>query len=139
MNSKKKKILFYSLIGFIIVTTIFTYLHWPRCTVVKTIDASLTIEEGKRKMVGFNTDTDAFKFGKISAGAWVRRSALITYPQEADVTIMAVGDLAKWIEITPDTFHVFPEKGIGVEFYAYAPKTASLGNYTGKVVFCFKE
>ncbi len=139
MNSKKNAVLFYSLLGFIIVMVIFTYFNWPKCTVVKMINASITVAEGQRKHVGFNTDTDALKFGKISAGAWVRRSAYIMYPHEADVTILAVGDLAKWMEITPDTFHVLPEEKIGVEFDARAPKTANVGNYTGKVIFCFKE
>ena len=62
------------------------------CLNQRIIPASIEVQAGELKYVGFNTDTTSLNFGKVSPGAIVRRSIKIDFSQATNVTIASFGE-----------------------------------------------
>ena len=150
MNLKKNKpswllisliILALSLIAVLLVLIIDKDLTTPllQCSTIDTIDSIITVKENELPIVGLNTDTDSLKFGVVSPAASVKRTIKVAYTKTAAVNIQMEGDLQSWVSINPAEFDIEPGRIKTVEFIAAIPVDALNGNYTGKVIFCYKD
>lgn len=110
-----------------------------QCSAIDTVDSIITVKKAELPIVGLNTDTDSLKFGVVSPTASVKRIIKVAYTKPAAVNIQMDGDLQPWVAITPAEFDIEPNQTITVEFIASVPEDAADGNYTGKVIFCYKE
>ena len=132
----------YGLILFIVLLLFFnfyTFYSGPQCTFVKSIDSSVRVMEGPRRIIGLNADTDSLKFGVASPQAVIRRSVYVTNEDDAKVTIFMEGDFASWVNITPQEFDLKAGEDQEVKFAVRIPDYPQDGNYSGKAIFCFKE
>jgi len=136
-NDIKKWIVGITLI-FIIIITYLTINSRSPCTVVNSVDTSIDIAAAD-KIVGFNTETDSLKFGKVSPGSAVRRSIEVNYKNSAEVKIFMEGNFTSWVTATPNDFLVNANELKKVSFEANVPGDAEPGSYQGKVYFCFSD
>jgi hypothetical protein len=136
---KHKKILVGAIVVFIIAVVVFTASIDSPCSTVNAVDTSIRVVTDNRAVIGFNTDTDSLKFGRLSSGASVKRSIEVNYKKKANVNVLINGDFAHWIKPTPYDFEIAPGKIEKVNFEVFVPENAQTGNYTGKVYFCFQD
>lgn len=140
MNSKSKKLIVIVLILIIIIMATVTFINWSRCSLIETIDASITVKDiGGRKLLGMNTDTDSLKFGAVSPGIEVKRIVKTQHSKDSSVTIISNGELSNWLKIEPEKFFLQSKETKEIQFILSVPLDATDGNYTGKVSFCFSE
>ncbi len=141
MNPVGKKFLVYFLIIFIIGMALFSYVQWKQlqCSTVDMVNASITVRAGSLRYVGLNADTDSLKFGKVSPGSIARRSIQVQYERDALVTVLVNGTFASWFSINPTEFYLPGTQRREVTFDVAVPDTATDGNYTAGVYFCFKD
>ena len=72
------------IVVFILCIIIFsTSVDYP-CSKVNSVDTSISVITTNRVVIGLNTDTDSLKFGKVSAGASVKRSIEVNYKKNAN-------------------------------------------------------
>lgn len=136
----KQKLLFVVVAFIVVLSTFYTiYSLWPRCSTFKTLDTSVTIELGKRPIIGINANTDSLAFGKVSPDSGVLRSVKINYTDDATVRVAVDGPFASWVNITPATFSLPAGQSQEVAFDLYVPAGAAEGSYNGTVIFCFQE
>lgn len=109
------------------------------CSGKKTVRMSLLVEQADRLIVGMNTDTDHLNFGKASPGGMIKRSMVVSYSQPAKVTILLDGDFSSWIAVSQNNFNLLPEEKQEVSFEVVIPEDAFPGNYSGGVIYCFKD
>src|SRR3989338_8950220 len=101
----KPKFLFVVIAIVILFSTFFIfYSLWPRCSTFKTLDTSLTVELGKRPIIGINANTDSLALGKVSPDSGVLRSIKVNYSDDATVRVATDSPFASWVDITPATF-----------------------------------
>ena len=127
---------------FVLALALLFSFIWSRhtsCDSLNTVNASLELTEGSRKLLGFNTDRDSLHFGTVSAGATVKKTIFINYTIPAEVLVTAKGQLSPWLLIEPQQFKIIPLKTEEVTVQAVIPEAATAGNYTGTVEFCFRE
>ncbi len=110
-----------------------------QCSTIDTVDSSITVKKTELPIVGLNTDTGSLKFGVVSPAASVKRNIKVAYTKAAAVNILMEGDLQPWVAINPAQFAIEPNRTITVEFIAGIPADAAEGNYTGKVIVCYKD
>ncbi|MEK6969265.1 MAG: hypothetical protein AABW48_02450 [Nanoarchaeota archaeon] len=110
-----------------------------QCSTIDTVDSIVTVKTAELPIVGLNTDTDGLKFGVVSPTASVKRTIKVAYTKPAAVNIQMDGDLQPWVAINPAEFEIEPNQTITVEFIVSIPEEAADGNYTGKVLFCYKD
>ena len=115
-----------------------TYKNWPYCTSTEYIHSNVTVKIGERSIVGLNTDIDSLKFGTVSPGALVTRSAYIHKSAGTTVKVSMEGLLFPWTNITPSHFIVNPDEKQKIVFELSVPKETKEGVYEGRVKFCFK-
>ena len=143
MNSKNifNLILVIVLIVIIIAMLGLMWYNWPdECDVLQTINASITVKDiGSRALIGLNADRDALKFGSVSPFTLATRKVIIQHPENARVFVVMAGQLQSWTTVTPSNFTVQKDEIKEVQFDVNVPEEALDGNYTGVVVFCFKE
>ncbi len=108
------------------------------CTKTDLINTSIQIDVRERRVIGLNADTDSLKFGIVSPGAIAKRTMKVGYDQEAEVKVAPEGDFVSWFQITPSEFLINNETK-EVIFEVLVPENTAIGNYTGKIKFCFKE
>lgn len=138
--NQAKKILAFGLVLLIIVMGWLAIDNWPGCSTTEIMGASIRVKDVAGKgMLGFNTDTDSLKFGVVSPGILAKRSVYVEHSEDADVTIGVKGDLAPWLTVEPLSFHLTTQEQQRVFFNANVPADAADGNYTAKVIFCFRE
>jgi len=109
------------------------------CENIETVNMSISVVGGERKSIGFNTDRDSLKFGKISPGAEVRRVVYINYTQTSEVKVYLEGGFVYWVNVSPQLFSVQPFQKQDIVFTVTIPESAKVGEYTGKAHFCFKR
>lgn len=110
----------------------------PTCTSINEVNASIEIVSGTRSLIGFNTEKDSLKFGRVSPGAIVKRTIEVSHTPPAEVIVAATGNLSSWIKIEPVEFSLVPDQIQEVTFQAIIPSDAANGNYFGRVQFCFR-
>ena len=138
----RKEIIFFVLIAIIIVMSYvnMTLAILPECSQVRYIESSLEVRStGGKSFIGLNTDQDALKFGGISAGGSVIRSVEVINTKKSQAAVFMEGELAGWVEITPNKLELEENEPQSVFFKVSVPEYAFDGNYTGRVKFCFKE
>ena len=129
----------YGIFLFIALLLIFNlFYQGPQCTFIQSIDSSIGVLEGPRRIIGLNGDRNSLKFGIGSPQAVARRSVYITNSEDAKVTVFMEGDFASWVEITPHEFDLKANENKEVKFAVHIPDYPENGDYTGKAIFCFK-
>jgi len=138
MKFKFKQFFFYFLLIFIIVVSLFIYYNLSqKCSELRVIDSSITV---KSRTLGFNTDTDSLKFGIVSVYNIGKRSIVIGYPKDVEVSVFAEGEpLSDWISFQPQKFSLKAGENITIDVVAEVPGNTVEDNYTAKVYFCFVE
>ena len=135
----KYKIIGGIIVGLLIIGLIM-YIKIPHCSVIQSINASISVKEiPSRILLGMNTDKDSLKFGVVSPGTEVDRSINAQYARNAFVRVWPIGNIANWMIIEPSQFTLINKEIRQVMFTVNVPLDAMQGNYTGKVVFCFKD
>ena len=127
---------------FLLVLALLSSFIWSRqskCDSWSTVNASLELIEGNRKLLGFNTDRDSLHFGKVSAGATVKKTLFVNYTVPAEVSVTAHGQLSPWLLIEPQQFKIIPLKTEEVTVQVIVPEVVIAGNYSGSIEFCFRE
>jgi hypothetical protein len=129
---------------FLIILNIGLLIYWysylyEECSSLSMVPASLKVEEGSRKVVGFNTETDSLKFGTVSAGSSVQRSVKVQYSKEAKVKIFSRGNLSSWLAASPSGFSLSAGETEEVFFKVDVPADAAPGDYSAEVKVCFQE
>ena len=109
------------------------------CTLTRSIPASVSVVQAERRVVGFNTDTDNLTFGVVSPGSVIEREVDILYDHDAEVSLKPVGSIGSLISATPISFFLPANTSQRVVIWANVPETATVGNYSGEVQFCFRE
>lgn len=103
---------------------------------VHEISANVLVQ---REVFGFNSDTDAIHFGSLKAGTQSARFIKVSSKVPSWVTIQVKGDLAPWIWVSNQSFILKDQETRKITFKVNVPDSAKEGNYTGKVLFIFKE
>jgi len=124
-------------VALILIMSMITSKNWPYCGSMEYIHSNVTIKTGERKIIGFNADTDSLKFGVVSPGAVVTRSAEVNKSAGTKVKVFMEGELFPWTNITPSHFIVNPNEEQKIVFELHVPKEAKEGVYEGRVKFCF--
>ncbi|MBI2668505.1 hypothetical protein HYX14_01555 [Candidatus Woesearchaeota archaeon] len=109
-----------------------------RCSSLQTLDAFVQVKSSDLRYLGFNLDTDALKFGVVSPGARGKRVVMVNNTLDSTVVIKAVGEMAAWMNVTPQNFTFKAYHPQRVEFELFVPPDAKEGDYTGKVLVCHK-
>ena len=138
MKGKLIKILF-TFVFLVVIVNVFFIYDGPNCTSTQSIDTSISVLEGPRRIVGLNADTDSLKFGTTSPQTVARRSVYVSNEKNARVTVTTEGDFSTWMNITPQEFDLIANEDKEVKFTVRVPDYTENGNYSGKVSFCFKE
>ncbi len=120
-----------------ILVNFFIFNQNEPCFDTEEVNASIEVVRAERNVVGFNTEKDSLKFGRVSPGSSVRREIKTRYSKETNVKINTIGELGTWILITPQEFHLPKNTQQRVFFEAKVPEYASSGNYTSQIIFCF--
>ena len=134
-----KKLFLGTIIIIIFLASLITSFDSPECTTTELVDTSISVERSYKKVIGFNTESDSLKFGKVSPSSSVKRSINVQYNRDANVIISAEGDFARWIDISPNSFFLQGGSNKEIIFTALVPKNSMSGDFFGKVRFCFKE
>ncbi|MDP3733809.1 MAG: hypothetical protein Q8R37_01140 [Nanoarchaeota archaeon] len=122
----------------ILILNFFLLYTGPRCSSIQSVNSSISVREGERRIIGLNADTDSLKFGTVSPQTVARRSVYITNDRDASVTVFMEGDFAPWVNITPQEFRLKSGQNQEVQFAVRVPDYPENGDYTGNVIFCFK-
>ena len=109
------------------------------CSFVQSVNASIAVQEGYRRIIGLNADTDSLRFGIASPQAVVRRTLYVNNANDAKVNVFMEGDFSDWVTIKPSEFDLKANKVQEVNFAVKVPDYPNDSDYTGKAVFCFKE
>lgn len=121
----------------VLITTLSACTPNQDCATIDYVNTSIEIEEGERKHIGFNADTDALKFGKVSAGSIVKRSIDVMYNKPSTVLVSLDSDFSPWVKINPSSFNIVANESKRVFFEVTVPQTAEVGTYSGQVKFCY--
>ena len=130
------------LLAIVLALSLFTFwlaAQQASCTVTKTIEMSLTVDEKARLAVGINADTDHLNFGKVSPLSDVRRSVLVNETAPSQVKVFLRGEVGSWTTVQNPDFSLLSREPYEVEFIVSVPASAQEGNYSGKAIFCFLE
>lgn len=109
------------------------------CDSVEYLDSSVNVTVSSLPMLGFTTETDSLKFGKISPQGGVRREVFVTHSTPAKLRIEMESEFASWIDIDPAETDLIAGESKSVAFVLNVPAAALPGDYSGRVKFCFLE
>lgn len=137
MNPKMTYSILFIIVVILILNFFFLYTG-PQCSSIQSVNTSISVREGERRIIGLNADTDSLKFGTVSPQTVARRSVYITNDRDATVTVFMEGDFALWVNITPQEFTLKSGQNQEVQFAVRVPDYPENGDYTGQVIFCFK-
>jgi len=137
-SNTTKKVLSGAIVVFIIFMIYLAINSRSPCSVVNSVDTSIQILDAG-KVIGFNTETDSLKFGKVSPGSTVKRSIEVNYKNSAVVKIFMEGSFTSWVTAIPNDFPVEANELKKISFEANIPEDAEPGNYDGKIYFCFSD
>ena len=143
MKSKKKKTRkFPSLILIMVCAALITVgavlLFFSLFAIFKVYQVPMSLEVGDG--MGFNTDTDAVKFGKVMPGSTSSRVIVITHDYKKPLLVQMKGDgnISKLINI-PEQFYLEPGLRKEVHMNAIVPNTISKGKYEGTLTVYFRR
>lgn len=122
----------------VLILNFFLFYRGPQCASIQSVNSSISIREGERRIIGLNADTDSLKFGTMSPQTVARRSVYVTNDRDAKVAVFMEGDFASWVNITPQEFMLKTDQIQEVQFAVRVPDYPENGDYTGQVIFCFK-
>ena len=74
-----------------------------------------------------------------SSGVMSRRSVNVEHDHDAHVTVRIESTFAPWVFIDPQEFDIKGQETKEVSFETNVPLFTPNGNYSGKVIFCFKD
>lgn len=114
------------------------YARWTECTSLETLNMSITVID-HQNFAGLTGDRDSLKFGVVSPETIATRSVAVNHSREANVTVFTEGDFSSWVNVGPSEFFIENGKTQEVFFWVSVPPDALPGNYTGRVLFCFKD
>jgi hypothetical protein len=137
-NDLKQKLIVVLVIA-VLVSVVFMYKNQPKCDTVDSVSTSIFIKTGNRMHIGFNLDRESLTFGTVSPDGISKRSMYANYTNDATVTVWVEGDIAPYVLIRPQEFDITPGKIEEVQFTANMPEDIEDGNYTGRVIYCYKD
>ncbi len=124
---------------FMVLGVSFTIYNWPECSETMVIPMDGFVNTKAAKYWGMNTDKDHLAFGGTSLGNTIKRSMMVKHNTKADVEVRLAGDIAPFVKAEPTVFSIVDGQEQQVDFY-FAPRyNAVQGEYTGKVIYCFKD
>ncbi len=87
------------------------------------------------KQVGLSAETDQLNLGMAPLGGSAKRHVYIENTQDSPrrYTMVVEGDLATYVQFTPQTFTLSPHESKMVDIVAMAPKDAPVGKYEGTI------
>ena len=142
-RTSSRNIVLFFLLTIICLTIIgLGLISWEnRCVEKRSIHTFVTIKDiGERKLIGLNVDKDNLNFGTISHGIMGKRSLMLTRNTNASVHIEVTGEMADWMSVIPPSpIHLSAQTPQEIHFEVTIPDSASEGNYSGKVIFCFQN
>lgn len=127
------------IIAAVLILNFFFLYSGPQCSSIQSVNSSISVREGNRRIVGLNADTDSLKFGTVSPQTVARRSVYVTNNKDAKVTVFMEGNFASWVNITPNVFKIKANTNQEVAFAVRVPDYPENGDYAGNVIFCFKS
>ncbi len=140
-SSTNQKVIVGLSLVFIVLGISFTVYNWPECseTMVIPMDGFVHNIPGNMGYWGMNTDKDHLAFGGTSLGNTLKRSMMVQHKQKAMVDIRLSGNIAPFVRAEPAQFEI--EDGVeqDVAFYFSPEFGMPDGEYTGNVVYCFKD
>ncbi|HIG92872.1 MAG: hypothetical protein QT02_C0002G0071 [archaeon GW2011_AR9] len=145
MTSNYYKPKLFLAIVLVIIMLVVIVISWAAylqssCSAMQSIPASIQVKDaGKRPLLGFNTNTDHLNFGAVSPNIMSSRKVEVQHDQDAHVTVSMDGDFETWVRINPAEFDLKAQETKEVYLEANVPRSAPDGNYSGQVIFCFKE
>lgn len=130
--SLKEKVLI--ILGFLV----FLYVFFVVLDANK-YQAQVFVVEGAGK-VGVNPTTERLDFGDLSRGSSAVRRVRIknSTPVPMWVTAMSLGEIADVVKTNPNHFVLAPNSEQEIEFTAYMPASAPIGQYIKGRVYLFK-
>lgn len=113
------------------ITLVFSFYSW-NLVERKVMSIDLGIVEGAS---GFNADTDALHFGKVSKGGKSTRQVTIEPIRDGRLRITVDGVVAPWIAVDKNDLQLSKGEPVTLSFVAQIPLDAELGEYSGEAVF----
>jgi len=92
-----------------------------------------SVEVVSYNIMGLNTDKDAVKFGKITAGNSGTRFLNISTKEKAVVSIYVSGEMADYISVERNNFVIEQSSSQLVPITLQIPKETPPGKYTGEI------
>ncbi|MEK6927538.1 MAG: hypothetical protein AABX11_03835 [Nanoarchaeota archaeon] len=132
---KAKKIIFFVGLGLLFVLVLF--FIFINFNTLQKQEYDTTFEIGETS--GFDLNTSALTFGRISFNSSSTRSILVRndFAIPVFVSLYISGNISKLISISENDFRLVPGENKSIEFKAYS--NADLGKYTGKVTLVVKR
>ena len=124
---------------FIIIGTSFTIYNWPECSEIMNIPMDGFVNTKSSQYWGMDTSKDHLAFGGTSLGATIKRSMMVTHKSSAMVDIRMSGDIAPFVKVEPAVFTIEDGQEQQVDFYFKPAYGTPQGDYSGNVVYCFKN
>ena len=89
--------------------------------------------------IGFNIDTDALHYGKISAGGTGTRFITLQHSYKIPLRVHATveGQMGAWAFAPQNDLILAPNETVDFNVAVTVPKNATIGNYTGKLKLSF--
>lgn len=137
--STNQKIIVGLSLVFIVLGVSFIVYNWPECSKTMVIPMDGFVNTLRASYWGMNTDKDHLAFGGTSLGSTIKRSMMVTHKEKAMVDIRLSGDISPFVKAEPMQFVIEDGKEQQVDFYFSPAYGTKQGEYTGKVVYCFKE
>ncbi len=103
---------------------------------VHEIPASVIVQ---KEVMGLNTDTDALRFGSLKPGTGSSRFVKVVSKESSWVTIQVKGNLASWVWVSNESFFLNKGDMDEIRIKVDVPDSVEDGNYTGKVIFIFRQ
>jgi len=137
--SANQKVIVGLSIVFIVLGVSFTIYNWPECSETMVIPMDGFVNTKTAKYWGMSTDKDHLAFGGTSLGNTIKRSMMVTHKTKATVDVRLAGEIAPFVKAEPVVFSIADGQEQQVDFYFSPSYGVAQGDYTGKVIYCFKE
>lgn len=113
-------------------------LFFSLYAIFKSYEVPMSIEVGN--VSGFNTDTDALKFGKARPGNANSRTIVMSHEHDRPllVHLKKEGNISRFVDL-PDDFYLEPGLRKELTINAVVPDGAAEGTYTGTLTVYFRR
>jgi len=137
--SANQKVIVVLSVVFIVLGVSFTIYNWPECSETMVISMDGFVNTKTPKYWGMDTNKDHLAFGGTSLGNTIKRSMMVTHKTKATVDVRLAGQIAPFVKAEPMMFQIEDGKEQQVDFYFSPSYGVAQGDYTGKVIYCFKD